>query len=218
MWYDPDAPQAQKAAQFAAEDSDRVEQRRLPAVSAALYAEALQGAPARIELLQGEHRPRQESSWQRWRPALIVAAAALVIHLGWSLWDLYAMRREARALTLRSEELFRSTFPEVKRVVDVAAQARQQLKTLAAGSASGDFVSLFAQVGSVLQTAPQVRVDGFAFSAGVLSLSMSASTAEMLAPLAQQIAAATGRQATIDDEQQAPDGVSARLTLKGANP
>lgn len=217
IWVDTDAPQAVQAAKAAAaqRDRDQVEQRRLPPVSAALYAEALQSAPSRIEMLQGEHRLHQEGGWQRWRPALMVAAAALLLHVGWSLWDIYSMKREASDLTVRSQELFRSTFPEVKKVRDdLVGQANNQLKSLVAGSSAGDFPSMFAYAGSVLKNTPAVTIDAFSFKEGALTLNVAAPDAAQLKPLADQIAQASGARAVIEDEQPAAGGVAAKLIIR----
>jgi general secretion pathway protein L len=218
MWFDHDEPQAVVAAKAAASVYGSVAQRRLPPVSAALYAEALQTPANRIEILQGEHRIQGEGGWGRWRPALLVAAGALLLHVGWSLWDSYSLGRDARALQVRSEELFRSTFPEVKRVVDVGAQAEQQLRALVAGSATGDFPSLFAHAGSVLMNAPSITVEGFTFKDGALTLNVSGTDAAGLKSVADQIGQVAGARASVTDEQQTGSGVSARIVIRAVSP
>jgi general secretion pathway protein L len=216
LWYDAESAEATKVAAGTAAENPDVEQRRLAGLPVALYAETLQAMPSGIEILQGGHRPDQESGLKSWRVTVGLLAASLLLHVGWSLWDLMSLKREVTSLSARGEEVFKNTFPEIKRVVNIESQADQELHKLVSVSGAADFVNLYAHVGGVLKAMPQVVVDAFAFKNGELILSVVAPDAKALQSLVDPLASASGAHVTLQDQQSGANGVAAKL-LVGAS-
>ncbi|MCG3200268.1 MAG: Type II secretion system protein L [Gammaproteobacteria bacterium] len=200
LWHDPESVSAAEVAKIAAEMGKPVEQQVLPPVLAAVFAQALHSQPCNIDLLQGEYRARKGGALQRFLPAIVLALAALLVHLGWSGWDLYALKRTTADLDRRSEELFRKAFPEVKRVVNMDAQADQALAALRSGSGAGDFLDLYAQAASVLQSTPGLEIDSIMFRDGQLSLAVRPGDKAAIGQIAERIAAASGVPTTVQDD------------------
>jgi general secretion pathway protein L len=74
-----------------------------------------------------------------------LAAAIVVVQLGFTAFDWWRLERERRSLEAERESIFRSAFPEAKTVVDPALQMRRNLAELqrAHGRASAsDFLAL----------------------------------------------------------------------------
>jgi len=210
LWYDPESVSAAEVAKIAAGIGKPTEQQVLPPVLAAVFAQALHSQPCKIDLLQGEYRAQRGGGLRRFLPAIVVALAALFVHLGWSGWDLYALKRENADLDRRSEELFRKAFPEVKRVVDMDPQADQALAALRSGSGAGDFLDLYAHAASVLQSIPGLEVDSITFRDGQLGLEMRPGDTATIGQIAEQIATASGVPTTVQGE--------ARIVMKGTAP
>lgn len=200
LWYNPESMSAAEVAKIAANAGKPVEQQALPPVLAAVFAQTLHSLPCKIDLLQGEHRSRQEGGLRRFRPAIVVALAALLIHLGWSAWDLYTLKRQNVELDRRGEELFRKAFPDVKRVVNMDAQADQAIEALRSGSGAGEFIDLYAHAAAVLQSIPGAEVDNFVFGDGQLSFEVRPGDAATIVQIAEQIAAASGLPTTVQGD------------------
>lgn len=210
LWYDAESVSAAEVARIAAEMGKPVEQQALPPVLAAVFAQALHSQPCKIDLLQGEYRAQRGGGLLRFLPAIVVALAALLVHLGWSGWDLYALKRANADLDRRSGELFREAFPEVKRVVNMDAQADQALAALRSGSGAGDFLDLYVNAASVLQSIPGVEVGNITFREGQLSLEVQPGDTATVGQIAERIAAATGVPTTVQGET--------RIVMKGSAP
>lgn len=210
LWYDPESVSAAEVAKIAAGIGKPTEQQVLPPVLAAVFAQALHSQPCKIDLLQGEYRAQRRGGLRRFLPAMVVALAALLVHLGWSGWDLYTLKRENADLDRQSEELFRKTFPEVKRVVNMDAQADQAIAALRGGSGAGDFLDLYAHAASVLQSVPGAAVDTIIFRDGQLSLEVRPGEAATIGQIAEQIAKASGVPTMVQGDT--------RIVMKGVTP
>ncbi len=210
LWYDRESVSAAEVAKIAEAMGKPVEQPALPPVLAAVFAQALHSQPCKIDLLQGEYRAHNAGGLLRFLPAIVVALAALLVHLGWSGWDLHALKRANADLDRRSEELFRKAFPEVKRVVNMDAQADQALAALRSGSGAGDFLDLYVNAASVLQSIPGSEVDNITFRDGQLSLEVLPGDTASVGQIAERIATAAGVPTTVEGE--------ARIVMKGSAP
>lgn len=210
LWYDPESVPAAEVAKIAAEMGKPVEQQALPPVLAAVFAQALHSLPCKIDLLQGEYRAQAAGGPRRFLPAIVVALAALLVHLGWSGWDLYSLKRVNADLDRRSEELFRKTFPDVKRVVNMDVQADQALAALRRSSGTGDFLDLYAHAASVLQSIPGLEIDNIMFGDGRLSLEVRPGDTVSIGQLAEQIATASGVPTTVQG--------NTRIVMNGSAP
>lgn len=128
----------------------------------AVHARLRDGAP--LNLLQGSFGPRRRwhFDFAFWRNAAALLAMVLVgygVLLGSEGWR---MERNADALHARAEALFRETFPEVRRVVNPAAQMRSGLNGLRSAS-SDHFLRLATVLFRSLQSADQARLEALRF-------------------------------------------------------
>jgi len=115
-------------------------------------------------------------SWQA-RASAVLLAVAVAAHLGFTVLEIGRLQRERESLRAQTVEEFQRAFPAVGRVVNVRAQAEQQLQGLraAAGTRAG-FLDLLARVGEVLHSGEPVTVElaGMNFRDGVMDLRVSA--------------------------------------------
>ena len=100
-----------------------------------------QPAAGSINLLQGDFSPRSgRGTWNIPRAAVWLAAAIVLLQVGFTAWDAWRLQRERSALEARREEIFRAAFPEARVVVDPELQMARNLAQLQRdrGLAAGD--------------------------------------------------------------------------------
>ncbi len=147
----------------------------------ALLARAPESAHS---LLQGQYAPKADFSkiWLLIKRPSFLCAALILLWFGSLYGESVRFDSQAGALRADTEKLFRQAFPKVSRVVNVEAQARQQLAMLRQ-SGGGEFLristTIFAAVEETRDALPRY-VDGrgcftdsalFCFGAAIAGLS-----------------------------------------------
>lgn len=114
-----------------------------------------------IDLLQGDYRSSAKlvRHLRPWWPAATLALVALLLVGIAAALDHAATTRHSEALDAQIEQLFRDSFPDVKRIVDPVVQMRQQLATLRR-SAPGNsgFVQLIGRLAQPLSQTAGVQI------------------------------------------------------------
>ncbi|MDG6777324.1 type II secretion system protein GspL [Thiomicrorhabdus sp. zzn3] len=79
-----------------------------------------------FNLRSGPFAPRQRQSgeWRRWRWPLVSVAALVVVYLLGLTLQAQHDRQQAEAYQMQTQALFKQRFPEVKRIVNLRAQAK----------------------------------------------------------------------------------------------
>jgi len=93
-----------------------------------------------LNLLQYKFKPRRKTSgyWQHWRLAASLAAIWLVLYLGLAGFQ-QAQLKAANAITRASiEKIYRTAFPQSRKIVNPRVQMEQKLNELRSASGSGD--------------------------------------------------------------------------------
>ena len=113
-----------------------------------------------MNLLQGEFKPQSnmKKQWLQWRNVAFLAAAALFIQLtnvGLETWQL-----NQQAMEYKSEvkAVFKSTFPDEKRLVNPKAQMTQRLAKLQSQQDSTGFLMLLQQMAPALKQSTLVSM------------------------------------------------------------
>ncbi|MET0093048.1 MAG: type II secretion system protein GspL [Sedimenticola sp.] len=131
-----------------------------------------------INLLQGKYAKRSDSGWspRRFLPAAVVLASALVLHLGFSLYEISKLSSQVELQRASVEQQFRALFPEINRIVDIEVQSRQALEKLKAGAGAaerGRFFQLLGLAGRTINARPDVQITSLSYDSGVLQLQIS---------------------------------------------
>lgn len=187
---------------------------------ALLAAGAAAAAP--FNLLQGAFSRRAQLSrlWRPWRATAALVAVVVVLGLTSMGVESYQLSRQDRVLGTRIDQVFRRTFPQVTRLVDVRAQMQQGLAALqrTRQGAGGGFLELLQRTGSVLHGTAGVRIDGINYRSGQMDLSVSTPGLHALDQLKRALARSTGLKVDI---QSATTGsgtdkrVQGRLRIEG---
>ena len=180
--------------------------------------EPVRGLP---NLRQGAHASHNEQRelWRRWRPVAALVAVVVVLQFGLNVWELQRLDSRAQALQTETEEVFRATFPDVQRIVDMRVQARREMNRLRQGGEDGDagFLWLMEQLARAMDAADDVRLGSLSYQAGRLELQLTAPELAAIENIRAQ-----ARNGSVDADIQSvssqDDGVSVRLTLREQSP
>jgi general secretion pathway protein L len=172
--------------------------------------------PAELNLLSGAYAvsSRQIGRWQQWLPAAIILAVALAVQSYALLHKYWQQQAELSELEAKTQDLFKQTFPEVKRIVNVKAQADQQLAQLRKQQdfAGSSFMRLIYRSGLVLKDAPAIHLKKLNFLNGGLQLHLLAEDIGQLEQFKQQLQSTV--QVKIQSADSGANGVEAQLEIR----
>jgi len=145
-----DAPPGAERAAFGGDAFDRL-------------AEAVAGRD--LDLQQGPFSRRVDyaKAVRPWRPAAAFAGLAALLWAGAAIAETVRMRAAADANRDAAEAVFERAFPGVRRVGDVAAQARARANALAGGGAA-DFLRISDAIAAVRAEKPDARLLNIRYS------------------------------------------------------
>lgn len=182
-----------------------------------LYAPQWQQAEA-LNLLVGAYAPqiRRHGDWKPWLPAAAILLAALLLQLGGQWQMLGQQQRQLQSLEAGAQDLFKQTFPEVKRLVNVKAQADQALTALRAQSRrqAGGFMALLYRAGNILKDQTQFKLQALEFADGSLQIKVLAPDAASVEQLISQLSGEDGMQADTRTVAGVTGGVEADIAIQ----
>ena len=178
------------------------------------YADSSQ----RINLLQGRYAPKHAA--QQWLQAARwpAALAASWIVLASVLLALENRQKHAQydQFQDRAVQEFNAAFPDTTRIVDMRAQAAQQLAQLKGGGSSGGFMKLLSDSSPVLDRVKALKVEGLQFRDGSLYISLSGSDLQALELLRAEFDKVNSLKLDVQSAQAGTDGVQIRLKVDQA--
>jgi len=182
-----------------------------------LYARQWPAAGA-LNLLVGDYAPqvRRRNPLKPWLPAAAILSIALLAQLA-GQWQLQRrQQQQLQTLEAGTEALFRQTFPEIKRLVNVKAQADQQLLALQEQSRlnTAGFLALLHVVGGPLKEAPQLRLQRLQFDGDSLQIKLLAPDAASVEQFKRQLGGENGPQVDILAVAGVADGVEAEIAIR----
>lgn len=175
-------------------------------------------AAAPFDLLQGDYG-RHETLGRRWRPwlpAAAVLAAWLVVHLAGLAVDYFRYSSQSQALAQQIDQIYLTTFPDARKVVDARVQMEQRLNELRRGGGGGQFIQLTEsmallaenQIGFVLQ---RLRYEG-----RELNVDLTLDDLQALDRIKQLLAQHGNLSVQVVSASARGDKVEARLLIRGA--
>ncbi len=119
-----------------------------------LFVQGIATIDTQYNLLTGSFGRQQGSEWEltKWVPAIGVIIFTVLLQTGFLVNNYWQQQSELAALEAQTLSLFKQTFPEVKRLVNIKVQADQELIELRKNNASSGslFMRLLYQTGEVL--------------------------------------------------------------------
>lgn len=173
-----------------------------------------------INLLQGPYQ--LESPMMRrlrpWRVAASLLVAWLALQTGIGTWDYLRLKDQELALRHEIEALYKSTFPEARRIINPRIQMEQRLRELSADRAGEGDAGLLNFLGASAQafkSANGVQVDDIVYRGGQLEIALRASDLQSVEELKQEIQS-KGYEAIIQSADTRESRVNARLLIRRA--
>jgi general secretion pathway protein L len=125
------------------------------------------------------------------RPALVLAALVLGVHVAFSAIDWWKLERERRSIESVMTAAFKSAFPDARAIVDPALQMRRNLDTLRRERGLGsdsEFQIALARAAAAL-SGSAVRIGEVRWNGEQLALDLEAERDDAFVPLASRLVA-----------------------------
>lgn len=171
-----------------------------------------------LNLLSGRYSKtsRVDWQWQKWLPALGIVLLAGLIQTGMFLNAYWQQKAELAALESKTLALFKQTFPDVKRVVNIKVQADQQLTELTkqGAGAGSPFMRLLYQSGEILGANPGFSLRQLDFVNDVLQVQLSAPDISQVEQFKQQLEGSAAVSVKVQSAEAGQNAVEAHLEIR----
>ncbi len=136
-----------------------------------------------------QQNTKTQTTWKKGWPAVMIFFITLVLQQGFLLHSVWQKRDASAQLETQTQALFKQTFPEIKRIVNIKAQAEQQLieirkQSVEKGSA---FMTILYQTGEVFSANPGLEIKKLDFINNALLLHFMAPNVAVVDEVKQQI-------------------------------
>lgn len=181
-----------------------------------LVAEAPHGPGSSLNLLQGDYAPRSRIRQQLrpWYPTAALAAGLLLVGLLGNVVEYVSLSRHSAQLEQQIRQIFKKTFPDVKRIVNPQAQMKHRLAQLRGSGQGGPaFAEVLAGVAPLVSGTPGTRVRYVRYQQGQMELMLDLPDLQTLENLKNRINADTDWQADIKSANSSDNKVQGRLLI-----
>jgi general secretion pathway protein L len=170
-----------------------------------------------FNLLTGPYSRNSADDWQwrKWLPALGIFLLAITIQTGVLSKNYWAQESELAALEAQTLALFKQSFPEVKRIVNIKVQAEQQLADLKKqGAGNGSrFMRLLYASGMAINANPSFQLRQLDFVNNLLQLQLNVPDISQLEQFKQQLETNDGMSVKILSAESTQNSVEAHLEI-----
>ena len=172
-----------------------------------------------INLLQGDYSRREQIGklWRPWRYAASLAAVLFVLQLGLAVSESSKLEEEYKALKTEATTIYKNTFPNAKRIVNIKAQMQQELDKLkgAGPTKKVNFMNLLADSGTAFKQTSGLVLRSIRYKNGALDVELEVPNLQALDQLKQKISQQQGLSVEIQSAASRKNIVQGRLQIKG---
>ncbi len=172
--------------------------------------------PTSLNLLQGAYSRREQLGklWRPWRPALALLALWVIVQFGVKIYQHGVFSAEDERLRAEVNQIYLSSFPDAKRVVDARVQMEQRLAALRGGAQSGGgFMELLAALSDPQAIASGVELRRLGYKNGELNVALTIGDLQRLEQYKNQLVSG-GFSVEIQSATARNDRVEAQLHIK----
>jgi len=154
--------------------------------------------------------------WKKWLPALAIILITALLQTGLFLNSYWQQKTQLASLETQTLSLFKQTFPEVKRIVNIKVQADQQLIDLQKQSTGkgSPFMSLLYQTGQVLSVNPGFEIRQLDYINDSLQVQLIAPTISQVEQVKQQLESSNQLSVKIQSAEANQKGVEVHYEIK----
>ncbi len=129
-----------------------------------------------INILQGSYKQIDKHSlqWKKWLPAAVIFAFFIGLSIVGTFLNYAEYKQQSASLSRQINQVFRDTFPEIKRIVDPKVQMEQQLGILKKDKKVGHaaFFSLMEYPATTLSQTDGNNIESISYRDGQLDLKL----------------------------------------------
>lgn len=170
-----------------------------------------------LNLLAGQYRPNNTAQlrWRHWLPAATLLLLAVGLQYGIVLNHYWQSESELQALETTNKDLFKQTFPHLKRIVNIKTQAEQEMIALRKQGHNGGsvFLRLLHQTGEVLSQHPDLQLQALEFANNTLTLQLTSSDVGQVDQFKQSLQDTHGLGVKMLSADPDENGVTARIDI-----
>ena len=171
-----------------------------------------------LNLLTGdfEQKNTQPVKWKKWLPALAIILITALLQTGVLFNSYWQQKTELASLETKTLSLFKQTFPEIKRIVNIKVQADQQLIDLQKQSTGkgSPFMQLLYQTGQVLSVNPDFEIRQLDYINDSLQVQLNAPTISQVEQVKQQLESSKQLSVKIQSAEANQQGVEVHYEIK----
>lgn len=152
--------------------------------------------------------------WRPWLPSMMIVLIAISIQYGQVIAEYQHLQHQLNELELGNQQLFRQTFPEIKRIVNIKAQAEQALADRRKKQQNRHpFLRLLFLSGQQLQQQTELKLQALNYSNQTLSLQLTSNSIAELDQFKQQLEQQSNLKVVLQSVETGNHRVSAQLEL-----
>jgi general secretion pathway protein L len=168
--------------------------------------------------LSGSFEKQNKSAWQgkKWLPSIGLIVFTALLQMGFLVYNYSQKKSELAVLETQTQNLFKQTFPEVKRIVNIKVQADQALMELRknTNSKGSSFMSLLYETGEVLNANVGYKLKQLDFLNDQLQIQLTIPDISQVDQIKQQLEAGQQLLVKIKSEEANQDGVEVHFEIK----
>ena len=170
-----------------------------------------------LNLLTGPYQTNSHTRirWQAWLPAMVLMLLAVLIQYGLAIYHYRQAEQQLTALEAANRQVFSQAFPDIKRIVNLKAQAEQGLAALKKqqGSGGSQFLRLLQSSGEQLIQDPQLHLEAVEFSNDSLNLQLTGNSIAQLEQFKQRLEQKPEMSVHIQSAETGSKGLSAHVQI-----
>ena len=173
-----------------------------------------------LNLLQHEFKPKRESSgyWQHWRLAASLAAVWLTLHLGLTGFQYAKLTEENQNTKAEIEKIYKTAFPQSRKIVNPRVQMEQKLKELISnsGNSSNGLLFLLAEsFGTLTHDKANITLQSLTFRNNRMDIGLDSTNLQAIENLNKNLNNNTKIKSEITSSSSEKDKVKGNLRIEG---
>ena len=173
-----------------------------------------------LNLLQQKFKPKRKSSgqWQHWRLAASLAAVWLTLHLGVTGFQYSQLKDKNNVTKAKIEKIYKSAFPESRKIINPRSQMEQKLKELKGDSSSsgnGLIFLLAESFGTIDQDKENISLQSINFRNNKMELRLDSANLQAIETLNKELNNNKNIKAEITSSSSEKDKVRGNIQIEG---
>ncbi|MCW9025134.1 MAG: type II secretion system protein GspL [Gammaproteobacteria bacterium] len=179
-----------------------------------------QHQPGHINLLQGPYAPQNQikARLAPWKPVAALAATWLLLVMALDITEYYQLKHKNEQLSEQMVNVFRQTFPEVKRVRkhQVATLMRQHLSKLKGKNQSqgASFEEMLSKIGPLTKQTKKLNIEHLRYQQGRLEIVLELPDLQSLESFKQTLSDKTPWQVELKTANASDNKVQGRILIQ----